>query len=125
MKTRVLLVDDEALILLGWEHSLKSAGYDVETALNAKEAMEIVHKQKPDIVITDMVMPEMNGVELCRKIKTISPETEVILLSGLPEETDDYQRDFISAGGKDIFLSKPLSTKEIIRSVETIMQEKT
>lgn len=125
MKTRVLLVDDEALILLGWEHSLRSAGYDVETALNGNEALDIVHKQKPDVVITDYIMPEMNGVDLCRKIKTISPETEVVLLSGLPKETDHYQRDFISAGGKDIFLIKPLSTKEIVSSVEKIMQEKT
>jgi CheY-like chemotaxis protein len=76
LKARILIVDDEALILLSWENSLKSAGYDVKTALSGKEAIEITLEQKPDIVITDLIIPEMNGVELCRRIKTISPETE-------------------------------------------------
>ena len=65
MKARVLIVDDEALILLGGQSSLQSAGYEVKTALNGKAAMEIVRKQKPDIVITDLSMPEIDGVELC------------------------------------------------------------
>jgi YesN/AraC family two-component response regulator len=124
MKARILIVDDEALILLGWESSLKSAGYDVKTALNGKEAIEIAYEQKPDIIITDLIMPEMNGVELCRKIKTISPETEVVLISGHPEEIYNYQRDFISAGGREAFLRKPLSMDEMIKAVETIMREK-
>jgi YesN/AraC family two-component response regulator len=124
MKARILIVDDEALILLGWEHSLKSAGYDVKTALTGKEAIEITLEQKPDIVITDLIIPEMNGVELCRRIKTISPETEVVLISGHPEEIYNYQRDFISAGGRDTVLIKPLSVIEMIKAVETIMREK-
>jgi twitching motility two-component system response regulator PilH len=124
MKARILIVDDEALILLGWEQSLKSAGYDVKTALNGKEALEITLEQKPDIVITDLIIPEMNGVELCRRIKTISPETEVLLISGHPEEIYNYQRDFISAGGRDAVLKKPLSVIEMIKAVETIMSEK-
>jgi YesN/AraC family two-component response regulator len=124
MKARILIVDDEALVLLGWESSLKSAGYDVRTALNGKEAIEIAHEQKPDIVITDLIMPEMNGVELCRRIKTISPETEVVLISGHPEAIYNYQSDFISAGGREAFLRKPLSMDEMIKAVELIMREK-
>ena len=124
MKARILIVDDEALILLGWETSLKSAGYDVKTALNGKEALEITLEQKPDIVITDLIIPEMNGVELCRRIKSISPETEVVLISGHTKEIYNYQRDFISAGGRDAVLTKPLSIDEMIKAVETIMSEK-
>jgi CheY-like chemotaxis protein len=54
MKARILIVDDEALILLGWEQSLKSAGYDVKTALNGKEALEITLEQKPDMVLSSV-----------------------------------------------------------------------
>ena len=87
-------------------------------------AIEIAHKQKPDIVITDLIMPGMNGVELCRRIKEVSPATEVVLLSGHPEAVNKYQRDFVSAGGRDTILSKPLSIVEMIGAVETIMGEK-
>ncbi len=124
MKARILIVDDEALILLSWKKSLMSEGYDVKTAFNGEEALKIASEEKPDIVITDLIMPEMNGIELCRRIKTISPETEVVLLSGHPEAINKYQKDFVSAGGKDTFLSKPLSINEIIKAVETIMIDK-
>ncbi len=124
MKTRILIVDDEALILLSWENSLRSAGYDVKTAINGSKAMEIAHNQKPDIVITDLIMPEMNGVELCKRIKTLSPETEVVLLSGHPEAINKYQQDFINAGGRETILSKPLSINEMINTVDTLMKEK-
>ncbi len=125
MKFRVLIVDDEALILLSWEKSLTSAGYDVKTASSGKEAIEITQKQNLDIVFTDLIMPEMNGVELCKKIKTISPDTEVVLVSGHPQEIYNHQRDFMKAGGREFFLRKPLFTKEIIETAETIMREKT
>ena len=124
MKGRILIVDDEAVILLSWENSLTSAGYDVETALNGNDAIEIAYKQKPDIVITYLIMPEMNGVELCRRIKTISPETEVVLLSGHPEVINNYRSDFISAGGREEVLIKPLSINEMIKAVDKVMSEK-
>jgi len=124
MNAKILLVDDEALVLLGWEHSLRSAGYDIRTAMDAKEAIKAVCEQGPDIVITDLIMPDMNGIELCRKIKALSPGTDVVLLTGFPGKQGDHQRDFIEAGGRDIFLIKPLSTHEIIRAVEAIMKER-
>ena len=125
MKGKILIVDDEAIILLSWENMLTSAGYDVETASNGNKAIEIALKQKPDIVITDLIMPEMNGVELCKRIKNISPDTEVVLLSGHPEAVTNYKTDFIRAGGRNTILNKPLSLNEMITTVEAIMQEKT
>ncbi len=125
MKPRILVVDDEALILLSWENSLRAAGYDVKTAFNGKDAIRITEEEKPDIVITDLIMPGMNGVELCRGIKKISPDTEVALISGHPEEIYNYQRDFMNAGGREVCLQKPLSIDEMIDAVEVIMREKT
>lgn len=124
MKARVLIVDDEEVILQSWENVLASAGYDVETALSGHEAVEIVHKQKPHIVITDLIMPDMNGIELCKRIKEMNPKTEVVLLSGHPDTVDKYQKDFVSAGGRDGILMKPLFISEIIKAVATIMNEK-
>jgi len=124
MKPKILIVDDEPLILMSWENSLTSAGYDVKTAYNGKEAIKISEKEKPDIVITDLIMPEMNGIELCRRIKKISPETEVVLISGHPAEIFNYQKDFVNAGGRESLLQKPLSIDEMIDAVEAILREK-
>jgi len=124
MKPMILIVDDEALILLSWEKSLTSAGYNVKTASSGKEAIEIIQERSPDIVFTDLIMPEMNGVELCKKIKTISPYTEVVLVSGHPQEIYNHQRNFIEAGGREAFLRKPLFTNELREAVEAIMREK-
>jgi YesN/AraC family two-component response regulator len=124
MKAKILIVDDEAIILMSWEKALKSAGYEVTTALNGKEAIEIVHDHKPDIVITDLIMPEMDGVELCRRILKINPQTKVVLLSGYSEMLR-IKRDFINAGGRDVFLTKPLYEDDIIAAVEKIIKEKT
>ena len=123
-KTRVLIVDDEPIVLVAWEEELKDAGYDVWTASRGKKAIEIVKKVKPDIVITDLVMPEMNGVEVCRNIKEICPDSDVILVSGNPNELERLLMDFIKAGGRDELLRKPLIKDELIDVVRKISDEK-
>ena len=124
-KVMILIVDDEELILMGWKYALESAGYNVRTALTGINAISIAQRERPDIVITDLIMPKMNGVEICRKIKEKSPGTEVVLVSGHPEEIKNFQTDFINAGGMDLLLKKPLSTDEIVGAVKVIMNEKT
>ena len=123
-KVKVLLVDDEALVLYGWKFSLESAGYYVKTALSGENAFEIIEEEKPDIVFTDLVMPRINGVEVCRNIKAMYPDTEVILISGHPREVEKHLMDFLKAGGKDVFLRKPLFKDEIIEAADKIMKEK-
>ncbi len=120
MKSKILIVDDEELILIGWKYTLRSAGYHVKTALNGKDALNIVKNEKPDIVITDLIMSEMNGVEICKAIKNESPEIDVILVSGHPDETKRFQQEFVEAGGSQEILKKPLSKEEIINAIESI-----
>jgi len=112
-KVKILIVDDEELILLGWKKELESEGYEVRTALNGKEAVDEAAREKPDIVISDLIMPEMDGVEVCRKIKEMYPDTEVVFVSGHPVQTEKQIIDFISAGGRDEYLRKPLLENEI------------
>ena len=123
MKARILIIDDEELLLLCWEYTLRSAGYDVVTASEGKKAIEIARQQKPDIAITDLIISDMSGIEVCRKIKESSPETEVVLISGHPEELISRQREFVSAGGRGEVLIKPLSKVEIIDAVEKVLKE--
>jgi CheY-like chemotaxis protein len=120
-KTRILLVDDEAIILLGWQKELESEGYDVKTALSGRAAVELAKEEKPDIVITDLVMSEMNGVEVCRQIKEMYPDTKVVFVSGHPLETQKHLMPFINAGGTDEYLRKPLLEDEITKTVKKIV----
>jgi YesN/AraC family two-component response regulator len=121
-KLRILLVDDEAIILIGWQKELEPEGYDVRTALTGREAVEMAKEEKPDIVITDLVIPDMNGVEICRKIKEMYPDTNVVLVSGHPVETKNYVMDFINAGGRDEYLRKPLIEDEIRNTIKKIAE---
>lgn len=122
-KSKILLVDDSEIFLRGWQASLESAGYAVRTALDGEKAITIVQEEKQDVVITDLVMPGMDGVEVCKKVKALSPETEVVLISGYPDEIKKHQLDFIKAGGRDEFLRKPLFEEEIIEAVKKILRE--
>lgn len=123
MKAKILIVDDEEIILAGWGYLLESAGYNVRTALTGADAVRIAEEQRPDIVFTDLIMPGMNGVEVCRQIKAIHPGTEIVLISGNPDEIRKCQMDFIMAGGKDKFLRKPVFTDELIKTTEEIMNK--
>lgn len=122
-KAKILIVDDEKIVLIAYVKELKTAGYEVLRAMTGKEAIEIAGKEKLDIVFTDLVMPEMNGIEVCKKIKEINPETMVVLISGYPEEIQKYQMDFISAGGREEWLRKPLTHDELPETAEKILEE--
>ncbi len=123
-KVIILLVDDEAIALSGWKFSLESAGYYVKTALSGGNALEIIEEEKPDIVFTDLIMPNMNGVEVCKNIKAIYPDIEVVLMSGHPGELEKHLTDFLEVGGRNECLRKPMLKDEIIEIADKIVIEK-
>ena len=82
MDNTILLVDDEAGIRTVLGISLQDSGYDVHTAESAKEALRLFEEIAPPIVLTDIKMPDMDGIELLRRIKKINPDTEVIMFTG-------------------------------------------
>jgi len=82
MDNTILLVDDEAGIRKVLGISLQDSGYDVHTAESAKEALRLFEEMAPPIVLTDIKMPDMDGIELLRRIKKINPDTEVIMFTG-------------------------------------------
>ena len=69
-------------------------------------------------------MPDTNSVDICKEIKKVYPETEVVLVSGHPEEILKYKAQFVNAGGREEILKKPLGDKELINMTEKIMKEK-
>jgi two-component system, response regulator, stage 0 sporulation protein F len=87
---RILVADDEMSIRLLYSEELREEGYEVFTASNGREALEVVQKEPLDLIILDIKMPEMNGIEVLRRIKEQHPNLPVLLSSAYSE----YKQDF-------------------------------
>ncbi len=122
-KGRILVVDDEEIILAAFERELEASGFEVRTSLSGQEALKALKKEAFDIVYTDLVMPGMDGIEVCKNIKRVSPATEVILISGYVAEVEKYSRAFADAGGRCEIIKKPLSEDELTRITENVLRE--
>jgi len=123
-KPKILIVDDEKIVLKAYARELERVGYEVFRAMTGSEAIEIAKRERPDIVFTDLIMPKMNGVEICKTLKGICPDAEIVLISGYPEEVVRFQIAFVDAGGREEWLRKPLSIDELPDTAKLILKEK-
>lgn len=116
----VLIVDDEPNILLSLEFLMKKNGYNVFVGRDGQEAIDTISSEKIDLVILDIMMPEVDGLEVCKRLKS-NPETEsikVIFLSAKIKEEE------IEAGyqvGADAYITKPYSTRDIVKKVKELL----
>lgn len=106
---KILIVDDEPQIIRVLRTALLAQGYSIRAASNGVEGLEAAHQWRPDLVITDVAMPEMNGVELCRELRSVS-QVPIIVLS-----VRSHERMKIEAldAGADDYVTKPFSIQEI------------
>lgn len=118
--TKILLVDDEPLLRRLLETSVASYGYDYESAEDGMEAVEALEKGGFNVVITDMSMPRMDGMQLLKYIKEHHPHTDVIVVTGFTE-TFTYT-DVIKAGASD-FISKPFNVDELEAKINRVIRE--
>jgi len=123
-KGRILIVDDESIVVLGLKRELEFEGYSVETALTAETAMDVMRRDKVDIVYADLMMPSVDGVELCRQIRETSPDTDVVIISGHPEAIADRLEEIKSIAGSERVLEKPFMDDDVIIMTEKIMNER-
>ena len=115
-KLSVLVVDDEERIINFLRSKLRVSGYEVLTAGNGKEAFERFHNYGPDIIVLDLVMPEMDGFEFLKELRTFS-QVPVIILSARSEDVDKIQGLNL---GADDYLPKPFNPNELIARIEAI-----
>jgi two-component system, OmpR family, KDP operon response regulator KdpE len=106
---KILLVDDEVQITRVLRTALSTQGYSLKIAANGVEGMDALHSWKPDLVITDVSMPEMDGVELCREIRAVS-QIPIIVLS--VRNQDRVKIEALDAGADD-YVTKPFSIQEL------------
>lgn len=114
MKTRILLVDDEEEFVQALSERLTIRNYDVTTSLRGEDAIVKVKDHDFDVVILDVAMPGMNGIETLRQIKGIKPLTEVIMLTG--RATVDTAIDGMKLGAYD-YIMKPCDTEQLVSNI--------
>lgn len=117
---KILIVDDEPNILLSLEFLMKKKGYQVFIARDGKEAIEIIDKTVPNLVVLDIMMPEVDGYEVCKYIKTKPKfaDSKVIFLSAKIKE-EEIQKGL--ALGADDYMTKPFSTRKLMQKISALL----
>jgi DNA-binding response OmpR family regulator len=119
LDTKVLIVDDEGAIRAGLSAALNRAGFSVIEAADGFQALEIVHDQEPDIIVLDILMPELDGRQVCRKLREQDIWTPVIMLtqiSATGEKISSLEE------GADDYLNKPFDSYELIARIKALLR---
>ena len=117
---KVLIVDDEPNILLSLQFLMKKAGYDVRTAKDGEQALAEVAREKPDIVLLDVMMPKLDGFSVCQRIKS-DPALAGVRVVMLTARGRDVEREKGLSLGADDYITKPFSTKDAIDRVAALL----
>jgi len=118
---KILLVDDEPDILEIVGYNLKSEGYQVFTAENGQEAVKTAKKITPHLILLDIMMPEMDGIEACEKIRKIN-SLENVIISFLTARGEDYSQVAGFEAGADDYITKPIKPKVLISKVKSLLR---
>jgi two-component system, OmpR family, alkaline phosphatase synthesis response regulator PhoP len=119
-KKKILLVDDEIDILDFLSYNLINSGYDVRTAINGKEGIKVAREFNPDLILLDMMMPVMDGVETCEKIRSIS-ELKNVMIAFLTARGEDFSQIAGFDAGADDYILKPIKPKVLMSRVKALM----
>jgi DNA-binding response OmpR family regulator len=119
--SKVVVIDDEPFILMMIEDKLRKAGISVVTLRESKDALSVIRREKPDLVILDWMMPEMSGIEICKSVKADDElrEIPVFLLTAKGQDTD---RQIGLQCGASMYITKPFSPKALLEIVSKVLE---
>jgi DNA-binding response OmpR family regulator len=121
--SKVVVIDDEPFILMMIEDKLKKAGINVVTLRESRDALSVIRKERPDLVILDWMMPEMSGIDICRMVKADAElrEIPVFLLTAKGQDAD---RQIGLQCGASMYITKPFSPKALLEIVSKAIDDK-
>ena len=122
-KSKILLVDDEEDILEFLSYNLKKEGFKIDTANNGISALKKLEKSKPDLIILDVMMPEMDGIEVCEKIREQDNFDDILILF-LTARSEEYSELAGFSAGADDYITKPIKPKLLVSRVNAILKRK-
>lgn len=118
---KVLLVDDEADIIELLKYNLEREGFVVLTALNGKDAIKVAKASRPDLIVLDIMMPGMDGVEVCNQLRQM-PEFKNTVITFLTARSEDYSQIAGFDAGADDYITKPVRPKVFISKVKALLK---
>jgi two-component system alkaline phosphatase synthesis response regulator PhoP len=118
---RILLVDDDADILEIVGYNLSQEGYQISTAINGRDAIAKAKKVLPHLIIMDVMMPEMDGMEACENIRKI-PELSNVIITFLTARSEDYSQVAGFDAGADDYITKPIKQKLLVSKVKALLR---
>ncbi|WP_158736605.1 response regulator transcription factor [Alteribacillus sp. YIM 98480] len=119
MPQRLLVVDDEESIITLLSYNLEQSGFQVDTAMDGKEAMEKVKGTAYDLVVLDLMLPEIDGLEVCRQIRQEKLSIPILMLTA---KDDEFDKVLGLELGADDYMTKPFSPRELVARVKAILR---
>ncbi len=121
---KIVFVDDEIFMRELWKRILTGEGYEVFTASTAEECLEIAEKVKPDLIISDILMPQMDGLDLCKEIRKRESlcDIPIILITGVFKDLAFRSR--VDNSTADAFILKPLDEQHLLSKIQELIQKK-
>lgn len=117
--TRLLVIEDDPAILRGLTDNLEFEGYDVSTATDGEAGYRVQSSYKPDLIVLDLMLPRMNGLVLCRKLRSEGNQTPILMLTARSDESDRVKGLDL---GADDYMTKPFSIPELMARVRAILR---
>lgn len=116
--THILLVDDEAALRESLTYTLQKEGFTVTTAADGHSAIKQFHKQVPDVLLLDLMLPEVDGMEVCWRIRAFS-NVPIVMLTAKDQDLDKVRG--LEAGADD-YVTKPFNTRELIARIKAVLR---
>ncbi len=118
---RILIADDEAVIRMMFRAFLERDGFDVLEAANGNEALAVCRKERPDLIIIDLIMPDKEGIETIMELKQLYPDLKIIAISGGGRIRAGEYLTIAATFGVDQTLQKPIEREELLRVVRSLL----
>lgn len=120
---RILIIDDEHNILLMLKKMLERAGYEIDLASNGEEGLRLFRNTPSDLVITDIIMPEKEGLETIREMRKMQPKTKIIAMSGGGKISADNYLETAKIFGASRIIEKPFTQQAMVSTVKELLEE--
>jgi len=117
----ILVVDDEVNMCNIVSRMLESEGYSVRTACDGKRALQLTKEKEPDLILLDIMMPGINGREVCQIVREFSPETRIIYFTAKVEADPQKLKELHSEA--DAFITKPATARQILSKVSSVLNK--
>ena len=119
MTKKILVVDDESSIVTLLQYNLEQAGFTVETASDGMEGLNAVLESKPDLIVLDLMLPKMDGMEVCKALRLQKINTPIIMLTA---KDDEFDKVLGLELGADDYMTKPFSPREVTARVKAVLR---